>query len=95
MSILYSYFVNSIPPFEQVANLKRKFRAEISLEGPGRSSTCEFLQTIREKEGSFLRYKLDEKKVLERALWAYPDQVDSAVKYGSMIVFDTTFSTNE
>lgn len=75
-----------------MANLRRKIQAERTYKRP---SSAEFLHTIQEKKGSFLKFKLDENKVLERALWAYPDQIATALKYGSMIVFDTTFNTNQ
>ncbi|CAN0419149.1 unnamed protein product, partial [Hapterophycus canaliculatus] len=43
----------------------------------------------------YLAIKLDADGLLGRVFWAYREQQANAVKFGSVVIFDTTFNTND
>ncbi|CAN0030352.1 unnamed protein product, partial [Hapterophycus canaliculatus] len=43
----------------------------------------------------YLAFKIDSDGLLERVFWAYRERRASAVKFGSVVIFDTTFNTND
>ena len=59
------------------------------------NDTLGLLDAIQEVKEAILHVTLIHKGCCTACCWAYPRQQASAVKFGSVDIFDTTFNTNE
>lgn len=99
MDVDDNVLIVALPPavdcctLRQVTNMVAKFRGRRQTSTSNGSLVL--LDKIQAAEGHYLAFKLDADGLLERVFWAYRGQRANAVKYGSVVILDTTFNTNE
>lgn len=75
----------------QVSNIIAKLNKE---KAEGQNDGVNFMNEMK-KDGTWFEVETNSDGVLQLAFWASREQRELAVRFGSVLVVDTTFNTNK